>query len=335
MHRILIVFAVFFLLTPGHAGAQTWMYQGKNVFHADTLSLDSLRAAFVVLGDTSIRKPLIVFCTGSSIAPVFIQKNGKTYALNNPIPFNDLLQQYHFLFVGKTGLPMVDVESNLDDQQSYSGTGFDLSAFWKYNTLENNTLLAHSVLKKLLKAPWIDQNKVVLLGHSQGSRVATKTAVSTPGVTHLVYLSCSPVGRFFEMIRRERIRAGATPEEKQAKVDNLLALWKDISDHPGALDKTWGDPYPTWTSFSENLIDDLLRLEIPVFLGFGTEDVACELCDLIPYEFIRAGKTNLTTQVYPGVEHNFYPLGPDKKPDYTAGKWDQVMRDIFSWIGTH
>ena len=55
----------------------------------------------------------------------------------------------------------------------------------KADFLENYTNRAIKVLKFLHKQKWVDNSKLIIAGHSQGSKVATKIAKNYKAVTKL------------------------------------------------------------------------------------------------------------------------------------------------------
>ena len=54
------------------------------------------------------------------------------------------------------------------------------------------------------------------------------------------------------------------------------------------------------------LLQNLLKIDKPIFVAMGTADksVPIESIYLIPVEFIRKGKDNLTFNTYPNLSHN-------------------------------
>ncbi len=115
----------------------------------------------------------------------------------------------------------------------------------------------------------------------------------------------------------------------------LYNTWQQISAASEDAKQSWGDSYPTWFSFSDNLIDDLLGLDIPILLTYGTADLSCKLCDLVYFEFIKAQKKNLSHRPYYGLDHNFFGVDENGKTDHENFNWDRVIADVFSWLKTN
>lgn len=76
--------------------------------------------------------------------------------------------------------PLIADESKINDSYWYFGNSknknIPTEEFQKSNYLENYTNRAIKVLKFLKQQKWVDGSKLVVAGHSQGSKVATKIA---------------------------------------------------------------------------------------------------------------------------------------------------------------
>jgi hypothetical protein len=70
-------------------------------------------------------------------------------------------------------------------------------------------------------------------------------------------------------------------------------------------------------------------------VSYGTKDWSAPFNDYFLVEMIRQGKTNFTFMAYIGTDHNFFPLLPDDKPDYSIYNWDKVGSDWFQWLESH
>ena len=81
------------------------------------------------------------------------------------------------------------------------------NAYIEADYLQNYVKRASSVLKFLKKQIWVNDEKLVVAGHSQGTKVATKISVQNNDVTHLGLFSANPFGRVDESIREARLDA--------------------------------------------------------------------------------------------------------------------------------
>lgn len=75
----------------------------------------------------------------------------------------------------------------------------------------------------------------------------------------------------------------------------------------------------------------MLQIEQPIFAAIGTKDqaVALESAYLIPIEFIRHRKNNLTFKVYPDLDHGF---GKEIESGKFEEHWDDVFQDFLNWV---
>ena len=145
------------------------------------------------------------------------------------------------------------------------------------------------------------------------------------------------MGRFDQYIRHIRQQedtGNLTPEAAQLAIEGLYAQWEQLFEEE--IQPTYqGDLPQTQISFSEPTYDDLLSLDIPIYVAYGTADLGARPCDLLPLDFIKAEKTNLTLKAYPGWEHNFFDILADGKPDYSTYHWDEVMHTFKEWLEGH
>lgn len=76
----------------------------------------------------------------------------------------------------------------------------------------------------------------------------------------------------------------------------------------------------------------LEKLEIPVLVSYGTRDWAAPYNDLLRVNIIRKRKSNFSFLAYIELEHNYFQLTPDNKPDYNSYNWDKVTNDWLNWL---
>jgi pimeloyl-ACP methyl ester carboxylesterase len=186
-------------------------------------------------------------------------------------------------------------------------------------------------LKFLRKQAWVDHSKLIIAGHSQGSKVATAIAASNKNVTRLGLFGANPFGRIDQVIRDYRKAAESkeiTWVEADQKIDEEYEMFREA--HNG--DSLKAKPYLlAWKSFSKPLLNDWLKIEIPTYLGYGTNDIAADLCDMVPLFYIQNGKKNLTYKRYLNLDHNFFEVDQKGEPNYELGHWSAVMSTFVKW----
>lgn len=195
------------------------------------------------------------------------------------------------------------------------------------------------IINYLIKQPWIDAKKVVYCGGSEGFTVgADLVANRNKHVTHTI-LSSGKQGRRFEVMihqMRERVEGGEMkPEEGQRQINELYEVWRDIHTNPMATDKNYGDTYRAWYSFSQPVLPNLLKVETPLYIAYGTADKEMALSlDTLPLEFIANGKKNLTLKPYHDHDHQFFQMKRDSSGKIVdkVYRGDEVAKDWMEWI---
>lgn len=279
-----------------------------------------------VAADSAVVKPAMIFLQGSLPIPLVIDV-GDYKHINLPFDFKKVVQEFHLFVIAMPHTPVEATMAQLNDQycfvpDSTRSPGFDKN-YLASNTLENYTSRTSQVIREIVKLSWVD-GKIHLVGHSQGAKIAAVVAAENESVKSAALLAFNAFGRYDERIRNERqsLKEGTiTGEEYRQRLDDHYARWQHMHQNPDDFES--GNN--AWVSFSINYLAYLLKTEIPLWVGFGTEDISAENCDLLPLHFISSGKNNLTLQAYPGWDHNFFDSDG-------AMHWDDVMGDVVEWL---
>ncbi len=301
---------------------------------------------FIVFGnkaDLAAKKPLFLFRQGSQPMPFIMFDSGKYY-LGTPFHFRDYKKDYHFVMVSKPGVRLVADTTFLNAYQKAIAQpnpdeGFVSKKYIANNYRERYVAQCNQVINYLVKQPWVDTRKVVFCGGSEGFTVgADLVANVNPFVTHTILFS-GHAGRRFETniygIRQQVKRGEMTPAEGQAQIASLYTWWADIQRHPTALTNAPADTYRAWQSFSVRNLDNLLRINTPLYIAYGTadEEIAASL-DYLPLDFIEKGKTNLTLKAYYDYDHQFFQLKRDASGKVTdrVYRGDAVAKEWMDWL---
>lgn len=285
-------------------------------------------------GDTNTVKPTIIFLQGSLPVPLIIDfKDFKHVTI--PFKYEELLTDFHLIQISMPRTPVEADPENLNSQYCFvTDTSMENSfkkEYLKENFLSNYVSRTNRVIADLLRKEWVDEKQIHLVGHSQGAKIATVVASQNENVASASLLGFNAYGRFDENIRRERDKMRQNKisgEEYLTNLDYHFQKWEEINQKPNDFE----NGNLNWTTFSIDYIPYLLRINVPIFVGFGTQDLSAENCDLLPIVFIENNKSNLTIKPYIGLEHNFFEI-KDGKPDYqSGGHWTEVMDDIVIWI---
>lgn len=307
-----------------------------------TLKKDGDTIHFILVnGDIKTVKPVLIFCQGSQPIPLILkQSDGSIYfsSLTN-FDYKKIAKEFHLVIISMPNTPVEMPENKLNknyalvtdtsQQQSYS------PAYLANNYAGYYVKTTKAVIDFLSQQKWADPKRISVFGHSQGSKVAVLAALNNPKVYKVGYSGGNPMGRIDQLIREQRQLAKEgkiSAEESQHEIESIYAMWQQINDQPNALTTEFGDPNKTWTSFSKPLLNDLLVLNKPLYVCYGTEDITATFCDLLPIYFIREHKTNLTFKPYVGLEHNFFEVDANGRPIYEKDHWQQVMNDFITWV---
>lgn len=296
---------------------------------------------FIVV-DTALTesKPVFLWCQGSLPVPLFceVAPYGNYFfggGVSN-FDYNKIAKSYHLVIISMPKTPLMANKEHLNKQYQYIPDPkfqYEFSSdYIKADYLENYVNRANAVLDYLNDKKWVDHRKLVVAGHSQGTKVATKIAVNRKDVTHLGLFSANPFGRIDQYIREARLDAelGKISWQKADSIMNenyefmrMVCNADSIKTNPGLL---------AWNTFSETYYDDWLQLNIPICLTYGTKDRTADLCDIVPLFFIEKNKNNLTLKRYLGLEHNFFEVLENGQTNYEKGHWMEVMNDFLAWI---
>ena len=252
------------------------------------------------------------------------------------------MDKYHFVMVQKLGTELVVDSKYLHDFYEGMRTGNPKYLTKKYqenNNLDKATAQCNQVINYLIQQPFIDSKRVVFCGGSEGFTVgANLVANFNKSITHTILFSAHAGRRFEHLIyqNRQAVREGKmTAEEAQKEIEQLYKGWEDVCKYPKSIDRSFGDTYYAWHSFSTKNTDNLLRINTPLYIAYGTEDGEVTIgLDYLPLDFIEKGKMNLTLKAYVNYDHQFYELKKD-----TSGKvvdkvfqGDKVSQDFMDWL---
>src|SRR5690554_2375533 len=292
-----------------------------------------------VIADTNltVNKPLLLFCQGSQPVPLFFdfKEHGVYPSSLSNFDINELNKYYHVVVISMPKTPIMVGNDHLNKQYNYvtdTSNQYSYSLeYLKADYSENYINRANKVLKFLSKQKWINSDKIVVAGHSQGARVAVGIASSNKQVTELGLFGYNPNGRIDQAIRqiRKNAESGKISWEKADSLQQEQYDFFKMIQNPDSLDAH--PSLTSWKSFSKPTLNELIQLKIPVYIAYGSEDIVADYCDLLPFHFIENKKTNYSIKRYPNLEHNFFPVDESGKPNHSEGKWIIVMNEFIKW----
>jgi len=271
--------------------------------------------------NSQTKKPLFLYIMGSGPCSILMQIKG-TISSSVIFNFKEITENYQLVILTKPNIPFYINEDFQIPLKYYETDSLDYQA--ECNSLAIDYLIEHNL---------IDSSKIIVCGVSHGSDVAAQIALINKNVTHLACIAGNGLVQTYNFLNdlRKAYRNGKISEnEVEEQTQYLFMQFKKIYANPDSLQKWWGHTYKYWFSFfKESTISKLLKLPIPIFFAKGTEDESgcIEGSDIIPIEFIRNNKTNLTYKSYLGADHMFMSKVGSKHTIMTKDFWD--------WLGNN
>lgn len=295
---------------------------------AFSIKTDNDTIEYLKIGaDIDTPKPTIIFLQGSLPSPLIIDLDSFKH-INIPFDFKNLIIDYHLVIISMPKTPLIIAKEYLNKSYSFITNQSDEYSFFdeylKNNYLDNYVNRTNAVIKDLRLKKWVNKDEIHLIGHSQGAKIATVVASENQQIKSVSLLGFNAFGRYETKLRRERIKLKSNiieAKEYKANIKNLYERWEDINNTPNDFKKG----HNSWASFSIDYTPFLLKIDIPIYIGYGTNDIIAENCDLLPLKFIEESKRNLTLFPYVGLDHNFFNVEREKF-------WDNVMWDIINWV---
>ncbi|MGV0966130.1 hypothetical protein [Empedobacter falsenii] len=284
------------------------------------------------------KKPIFLWCQGSLPYSIYVNTKNGMWLIGGGISnfeIQKITKKYHLVVISMPKTPLISDENSINESYWYYGDSKDKNIpsidFLKADYLENYSKRAIKVLKYLHKQKWVDNTKLVVAGHSQGSKVVVRIAKDYKNVTNLGLFSANPFGRIDQNIRAYRKDAEKKEiswQEADKAIEQEYQFYKDANNS----EKLKNNPnLIAWKSFSEPFINDLLKINKPIYLAYGTNDIASDLCDLVPLYFIKSNNNNLTYKRYLNLEHNFFEVDENGIANHNKPHWEEVMNTFIEW----
>lgn len=272
---------------------------------------------------------VLLFIQGSGAFPLFqVKREDERLWISSSVPFNtrDFPENYLFVVISKKGIPFC---FPLD--KDYSAP----PEYYENETLDYRTKQADLVIQDLiLRRKERTYKKIIALGHSEGSDVIAKLGTTNKDISHFGFWSGSGNSQWYDFplfIRQQINRGEISEEEGMKQMDALFDQYRDIVNNKDNIEKSWlENSYKRWYYFSEPPVNNLLKIDKPIFVAMGTADksVPIESIYLIPVEFIRHGKENLTFKTYPHLSHN---LDVIQENGTRENHWNRIFLEFIQW----
>ena len=271
---------------------------------------------------------VVVYLQGTSPIPgPFFEeeRRQKGYAHYQYFPSDyELLDEgYLYVVIGLPGVPAV------------AGAGkLDLEKYNRLNSLHYRVFAADRVIHHIAETHF-EPEKIIVYGHSEGAFVAPKLATVNQKITHLGVWGGSALPDFFDFIlceRKANLQGLQSDATTQGNIDQLLEQFRQIANDslntvPSGENEFAEYPNKRWHSYAEPTINHLILIDIPIYVQVATEDEnsPVESNYLIPLEFARLGKKNLSFHVCVGCDHGF------KNATTQKDHWSDIFADFIQW----
>lgn len=323
---------------PKHIGE----FQHKSII----VKNDTINFHIYAKGKVKDKSNILIFFHGSGPKPLFQKgtiidtlkktvdgelkneiKKSTWFGTTVPINLDKIPDDYVFIVISKKGVPFLDIDKQFKPNRLYyQNEGLN------YRVWQGDKVISY-VTKKILKNP----TKIVILGHSEGSDVVAKLGHKNKKVTHIGYWAGGSNTQYYEfalMIQKSVLKGEISQEQGFKEIDSLFSEMRKIQSDPNNTAKEWwGNSYRRWSEFTEPPIDNLLKIKQPLYVAVGAKDqsVPFESSLLIPIEFIRLKKNNLTFKMFPNYNHSF-AIEPKNEKEEWSWEFMKVFEDFIKWV---
>jgi hypothetical protein len=320
----LIIAVTYSQIVPGLENVRLFTITGAN---SDTIQFIKTNA------DIKQKKPTIIFLQGSLPIPlIVINETEGPYIASLSFNYWKICEKYNLIEISMPHTPPIVTRSKLNSEYQYLP---DLKYPAKYdplflrdNQLEKYVERANYVIKFLKKQPWVDANRIAVIGHSQGSYIAAELGRVNKSVKAIGYFAGNPDGRFTQYIRefrRNQLTKQITPEEAQSRINSYCDKWESYFNGFDR-DNMGLDNVKSWVSFSLSSRENLVKMKTPIFIAYGTKDLEhADGCDLLPIYFEMNGKKNYKMMPFVGCGHNFEEISSDGKHNWEKMHWQEAI----------
>lgn len=279
-------------------------------------------------GEEEHIKPVLLFGQGSMPGPlIHLTKEGKPFG-TFPFRPDSLLENYHLAIVSKPYIPLVEYHHKLNNNAYVDPeTGYYPEAFYPRDRVEYYVGRNVKVIELLRQQKYVAQKTFVLAGHSASAAVMTRLAAESEHVSQLILSSGNPFGRMASMVSKARDRK-QNVEKVFEHYRKTIAITEQADSAKDEMAVYYADDY----SFSKPYFNELLELDIPVLISYGTADHCAPYNDALRLASIREHKSHVEFLAYPDREHNYFPLDEKGQVNYKEFGWDKVVADWSDWL---
>jgi len=238
--------------------------------------------------------------------------------------FSYLPDNYLFVIVAKPGFGFCGNGDSSNIPQKY----------WDRTSLQDRVMRANVSINFIRKNIIKNPKHIAAFGYSEGFYVGSKLATINKSITHLGIGGGGGLSDFYDFIlsNQKAVLKNKTNVDTAIKNNQkIISTLRQVMPDSASTRFVYGYTSKRWASFSEPAVQNLLQLNIPIYQVHGTNDesTAIESAYIVPVEFARLRKDNLTFKVYANCDHSLIERLPNGKEIH---HWDDMLRDFFNWI---
>ena len=279
-------------------------------------------------------KPTLIYLNGSQPVPLILvdDERGPMVSFTGGFDYKEISRRYHIIMISKPCTPIIKNLNELNNAGAYppdisKPDEFD-ERYLERNYLEYYVEETEAVIEFLKNQTWVDKDRIILFGFSQGAHIAAHVAMRSEDILALGHGGGNVMGRFSQVINdvQNLAKKGEiSAEEAQDRTNYWYKFWRETS-----RDSLWrgGDPPHTWMSFSNQYIDKFVQIKIPIFIAYGTEDPGAQQNVMLPIYFELAGKTNYVMRPFIGCDHGLTEILSDGSEKWHFGT---LMDEFIQW----
>lgn len=253
------------------------------------------------------------------------EKNGSFWFNSlTSFDFSFLPENYLFIIVAKPGF-------------GFFGNGDSDTIpkiYWNKTSLNDRVMRANTALDYILKNVIKKPKNVAVFGYSEGFYVGSKLATLNKKITHLGIGGGGGYTDFYDFIlfnQKALLKSEIANDTAIKSNQEIISSLKQIMSNPESVEMIYGYTYKRWSSFAVPSIQNLVKLKIPIYQVHASNDESTpiESAYIIPTEFARLNKNNLTFTVYKNSNHSLIETTKDGEE---INHWNEMINDFFKWI---
>ncbi len=275
--------------------------------------------------DSSAKLPLIVYIQGSGCNSLFARNGSVIVPVSGHATVSDVWTGHgRVLIAEKPGVEFLNAPRDGCLKQT---------EFNQQHSLERWSEAVEAAIRAARTLPNVNENKLLLIGHSEGGVVAARIARKMGAtVTHIAILAGEGPTQLYSLIQlaREGVlfrRISSDPEER---VQYVLQRWREIQADPTNTERNFfGFSYLRWHSFlSSSPIEELEPVNARIHISHGTADrsVSVSSSDVLYVQLLADGK-EVTFDRVEGADHSFNLEG-----DAQRDGWNEQHEKILTWF---